>query len=204
MDSLFREYEALHPDCRLIGLEKQDDIPCFCTPLGARSIGCDNGIQYCFIQGFGDRVFCVNPDCDLDCPVYPIADSFRDFLSLILSTGHTNVLQQIIGWDRATYEQFAISPQEQACRSRPDVQALLNTLHTELGIDAMEDPFETVKAVQSRFDGQSLVFSDACYEAKGLRRTTEQNRRFQELPLRPQSSVLRRWNSEDTGDQEVR
>lgn len=170
MDPLFREYEALHPDGRLIGLEKQDDIPCFCTPLGARSIGYDNGIQYCFIQGFGDRVFCVNPDCDLDCPVYPVADSFRDFLGLILSTGHTNALQQIIGWNRAMFDQFMNDPQEQACRNRPDVQALLNTLHAELGIDAMEDPFETVKAVQCKFSSQSLVFSDAYYDARGLRR----------------------------------
>ena len=85
-------------------------MPCFCTPIGAEIIGWDNGIHYCFIEGFGDMVFCVNPETCCDYFVYPIARNFCDFLGLILATGGTNTLQQIIWWDKKMFDDFVNHP----------------------------------------------------------------------------------------------
>ena len=50
--------------------------------------------------------FCVNPETCCDCFVYPIARNFCDFLGLILATGGTNTLQQIIWWDKKMQSKF--------------------------------------------------------------------------------------------------
>lgn len=83
-----------------------EETPHFCTPIGAEIIGWDNGIHYCFIKGFGDMVFCVNPETCCAYHVYPIACNFRDFLGLILATGNTNTLQQIICWNKKMFDDF--------------------------------------------------------------------------------------------------
>ena len=100
MNPLYEKYKNLKIDGSWIGLEAGTQTPCFCTPIGAEIIGWDNGIHYCFIKGFGDMVFCVNPEPCCDYNVYPIARNFCDFLGLILATGNTNTLQQIIWWDK--------------------------------------------------------------------------------------------------------
>ena len=93
-------YENLKIYGKWIGLEPGTETPYFCTLVGAEIIGWDHGIHYCFIKGFGDMVFCVNPEICYDYHVYPIARNFLDFLGLILATGNTNILQQIIWWDK--------------------------------------------------------------------------------------------------------
>jgi hypothetical protein len=84
MNPLYEKYKNLKIDGSWIGLEAGTQTPCFCTPIGAEIIGWDNGIHYCFIKGFGDMVFCVNPETCCDYNVYPIARNFCDFLGLIL------------------------------------------------------------------------------------------------------------------------
>ena len=84
----FQKYEKLNIDGTWINLEKGDTRGgYFCTPVGARVIGWENGIHYCFIRGFGEMVFAVNPDSCVEENVYPLAASFRDFLRLLLACG---------------------------------------------------------------------------------------------------------------------
>ena len=66
MNMLYEKYINLKIDGGWIGLEAGGGMPCFCTPIGAEIIGWDNGIHYCFIEGFGDMVFCVNPVTFID------------------------------------------------------------------------------------------------------------------------------------------
>ena len=104
MSHLYQQYRALELDGSWIGLEVGNADPWFCTPIGAEIIGWDGAIHYCFVPGFAETVFCVNPENYGGHLVYPIARSFADFLSLLLAVGHTNSLQQVIGWKREEFE----------------------------------------------------------------------------------------------------
>ncbi|MEG2687227.1 MAG: hypothetical protein RR954_08970, partial [Christensenellaceae bacterium] len=137
-----------------------------CTPIGASIIGWDNGIHYCFIRGFDEIVFTVNPDTCCDYYVYPIAKNFNDFLRLILASKNTNVLQQIILWDKEDYISFTNSPDEMTYYSQ---QSVIDTLAAiqGLGISPMEQPFEYVKSIQNGFDYSKILFSDSYYDTTG-------------------------------------
>lgn len=168
--SLYETYNRLKLDGSWIGLARADGPQYFCTPVGAEIIGWDNGIHYCFIKGFGEMVFCVNPETCCDRYVYPIAENFRDFLRLILAAGNTNTLQQIICWNKTEFEDFASRPEEQEYVARPEVQAALYAIRSRLDITPMEAPFEYVKALQSTFSYENIHFTHDYYDTLGLER----------------------------------
>ena len=141
MSHLYQQYRALELDGSWIGLEVRNADPWFCTPIGAEIIGWDGAIHYCFVPGFAETVFCVNPENYGGHLVYPIARSFADFLSLLLAVGHTNSLQQVIGWKR---EEFGVVPQP--------------------------DPFGYIKRLQEEFPYEKIVFSNDYYDILGLER----------------------------------
>ena len=170
MDLLYEKYKNLKIDGSWIGLEAGAQTPYFCTPIGAEIIGWDNGIHYCFIKGFGDMVFCVNPETCCDYNVYPIARNFCDFLGLILATGNTNILQQIIWWDKKRFEDFVNSPEEQEYRVRPEVQGVLSTIRKGIGIAPIDTPFEYIKDLQSNFPYEQIPFTNEYYDTLGIER----------------------------------
>lgn len=164
---LYTKYQELNIDTSWIGLAREKEQRYFCTPIGAKVIGWDNGIHYCFIHGFGEMVFVVNPDTCCEYYVYPLAKDFTDFLRLLLATKNTNTIQQIILWDKQQYTDFINLPEEVEYASKKEVMDLLDTIHIELGITAMEHPFEYVKKIQKDFDYNQIVFSDEFYDLTG-------------------------------------
>lgn len=170
MDTLYEKYKNLKIDGSWIGLEFGEDSPYFCTPTGAEVIGWDNGIHYCFIKDFGDMVFCVNPETCCDRYVYPIAGNFSDFLGLILASGNTNTLQQVIWWDKEMFENFVNAPENQAYVTRPEVIEVLHTIQNELHIAPVENAFEYIKELQDNFAYDQIHFSDEYYDTVGLER----------------------------------
>ena len=170
MNPLYEKYKNLKIDGSWIGLEAGAQTPYFCTPIGAEIIGWDNGIHYCFIKGFGDMVFCVNPEPCCDYNVYPIARNFCDFLGLILATGNTNTLQQIIWWDKKRFEDFVNSTEEQEYRVRPEVQGVLSTIRKGIDITPIDTPFEYVKDLQSNFPYEQIPFTNEYYDTLGIER----------------------------------
>ena len=170
MNLLYEKYKNLKIDGSWIGLEAGAQTPYFCTPIGAEIIGWDNGIHYCFIKGFGDMVFCVNPEPCCDYNVYPIARNFCDFLGLILATGNTNILQQIIWWDKKRFEDFVNSTEEQEYRVRPEVQGVLSTIRKGIDITPIDTPFEYVKDLQSNFPYEQIPFTNEYYDTLGIER----------------------------------
>lgn len=186
MDTLYKKYRDLKLDGSWIGLEHGADIPYFCTPIGARIIGWDNGIHYCFIEGFGDTVFCVNPETCCDYHVYPIARNFRDFLGLILAAGNTNTLQQVIWWDRKMFDDFVNSPEEQEYKARPEVQRALDTIRGEMDVTPIDTPFEYIRELQSNFPYEQIPFTNEYYDTLGLERPdgTEPEENSAELTFR--------------------
>lgn len=152
-----------------IGLEPgEETADYFCTPVGAAVLGWDNGIHYCVLEQFGDMVFCVNPESCGEQYVYPLASSTEDFLRLLLATKHTNVMQQILWWDRAQYEAFLRAPDTVAYNASPAVVEALSLLRDEWGIVPMEDPFGYIKALQASFPYEKIPFSRAYYDTLGL------------------------------------
>ena len=170
MNLLYEKYKNLKIDGSWIGLEAGAQTPYFCTPIGAEIIGWDNGIHYCFIKGFGDMVFCVNPETCCDYNVYPIARNFCDFLGLILATGNTNTLQQIIWWDKKRFEDFVNSTEEQEYRVRPEVQGVLSTIRKGIDIAPIDTPFEYIKDLQSNFPYEQIPFTNEYYDTLGIER----------------------------------
>lgn len=170
MNLLYEKYKNLKIDGSWIGLEAGAQTPYFCTPIGAEIIGWDNGIHYCFIKGFGDMVFCVNPEPCCDYNVYPIARNFCDFLGLILATGNTNTLQQIIWWDKKRFEDFVNSTEEQEYRVRPEVQGVLSTIRKGIDITPIDTPFEYIKDLQSNFPYEQIPFTNEYYDTLGIER----------------------------------
>ena len=77
MENIFDKFKKLNLDTSPIGLSIELREPFFCTPIGAQIIGWDNGIHYCFIKGFKEIVFCVNPETCCNYYVYPLATVYK-------------------------------------------------------------------------------------------------------------------------------
>lgn len=168
---LYKKYKTLQLDGQWIGLEKgEETTDWFCTPVGAKVIGWDNSIHYCFIDGFGEMVFCVNPETCCDTYVYPLAKNFRDFLGLILTTANTNTMQQVILWNRETYEEFLQDPNTVEYATCPETKAVLAKIQAALQIEPIADPFTYIKELQQNFVYDKIIFTNAYYDTLGLDR----------------------------------
>ena len=150
--------------CRLkldtspLGLERgAEDTLYFCTPRDARLFGRAgvDGIHFCFIQDMGEMVFAVSPSNLPGDNVHPLADSFADFLRLLLACGNTAPLEQAHGWDRAQFDRFLAENPVSA-----EASALLGIIGKELHLTPMEDPFGYLKTLQADFDYSRLSFSE--------------------------------------------
>lgn len=162
----YQKYEALNLDGAKINLEKGDVRGgYFCTPRGARVIGWENGIHYCFIQGYGEMVFAVNPESCTEENVYPLAADFRDFLRLLLACGTTTAIEQIVWWDEAQFLKFLEEDE-----TPPERAAVLRRIQEAFCLEPMEDPFRYVKALQADFDRSKLRYTDEYYEVTGRAR----------------------------------
>ena len=170
-NDLLQKYNRLEIHGEYIGLERRNEAgDYFCTPVDAKIFAWDNGIHYCFIDGFGEMVFCVNPETCCDHYVYPLAKNFRDFLRLVLATKNANVMQQIILWDKQGYLDFINSKENVEYDNSPKIVTVLNTIRRELGLSAMKDPFEYIKDIQKDFPYERIEFSDEFYEVTGIDR----------------------------------
>ncbi len=183
MNELYQKYQKLNIDGSWIGLNVENNEPYFCTPIGAAIIGWDNGIHYCFIDGFGEMVFAVNPDTCCDYPVYPLAKNFLDFLRLIVAVHGTNLLQQIILWDRETYTSFLNDPNEVEWAARAEVVEVIDTIRKELAISPMGDPFGYVEELQKNFPYEKIPFSNEYYETLGLQHPDETEPENDSIPF---------------------
>lgn len=139
-------------DLSALGLELCDmteDERYFCTPARAEvfgRVGVD-GIHFCFAGGHGDMVFCV---CPMDlAPRYvrPVARSFADFLSLLVSCGDTSVIESAWRYDRETFE-----GERGAAMSGSGNEAARAELREKLGVLPMADPYDYIRSLQADFD----------------------------------------------------
>lgn len=166
--TMYEKYCQLNIEGRWIGLEKSDMcVDYFCTPVDAAVIGWENSIHYCFIRGYRDMVFAVNPESCVDKYVYPLAMNFSDFLRLILACGSTTAVEQIVGWSKEQFEDFLHSEDNAIL---PEQKEVLDRIQKELKLTPMENPYEYVKAVQEQHDDSKIKFSNDYYDTLGLER----------------------------------
>lgn len=168
--TIYEKYCHLDIDGKWIGLEKSDmNIEYFCTPVDARIIGWENSIHYCFIRGYRDMVFAVNPETCVDQYVYPLAMNFKDFLRLILSCGSTTAVEQIIGWSKEQFENFVVSEDNTI---HPEQQKVLDVIKSSLKLKPMDEPYGYVKSVQEQFNNCrcEIKYSNEYYDTLGLER----------------------------------
>ena len=170
MKTMFEKFNELGLDTSAIGLCKEEREDFFCTPIGARIFGWDNELHYCFINGFDEMVFCVNPETCCAYYVYPVARNFSDFLRLLLALKTTNTIQQIIWPDKASFERFLSDPDEIEYTSRLEVSGILCAIQEKLGIVPMKNAYEYVRELQQNFPYQQLKFTDKFYDATGIER----------------------------------
>ena len=172
--TLYEKYKKLNIDTTLIGLEKGSTTgDYFCTPKGATVIGWENSIHYCFIKGYGEMVFAVNPETCVDKYVYPLAENFEEFLRIILACGSTTAVEQIIGWTKEQFVEFLKSSDNAFVSNQADV---LEKLKDELKIEPRENVYEYVKNIQANFDDSKIEYIEEYYDTLGLENPSLKNK----------------------------
>lgn len=146
--ALHEKFKKLKIDFSQLGLAPGNACSdYFCTPKGAKVIGREgvDGIHYCFVKGFGETVFAVNPSNPLGDCAYPLARNFEDFLRLLLACKGLAAAEQVHLWDRDGFEAFL---REDGPPS-PERQAALEGLRDGLGLTPMEDSYGYIREVQA-------------------------------------------------------
>ena len=154
--TLYQKFKKLNIDHAAIDIgQVGGDIKYFCTPIGAHLIGRPgvDGIHYCTIRGQGEMVFAVNPSNEVGRNVYPIANTFEELLSLLLSCGSMAAIEQAHMWDDEQFEEFVAENQPTAAQL-----AVFDVLRDKLGITPMDEPFTYLRQLQDRYDYGMLHF----------------------------------------------
>lgn len=133
----------------------------FCTPKGAQIFGHTgvDGIHYCFIDGFGDMVFTVSPMNTPGNYVHPVAESFQDFLRLLLTCGDEAAIEQAWMWDLEEFDAFLADNQP-----TEEQKAILEQLADRTGLRPMDQPWQYIQKVQSSFDYSRIEYTEDCYD----------------------------------------
>lgn len=158
--TFYERFRQIDLDVSRLGLQTGDtDRRYFCTPRGAEIIGWAgvDGIHYCFIAGFGEMVFSVNP---MNLPgeyVYPLAKTFEDFLRLLLACGSLDVLEQAYRLDR---EGFDCEVWEAGFLEDEEVRAR-EILQNDLSLTPMPEPYNYIRDLQASFDYSAIPYTDA-------------------------------------------
>lgn len=162
MVKTYEKYLKLNINGFHVGLEQAiNENKYFCTPEGASIIGWAgvDGIHFCFVRGFREMVFVVNPMNASAYYVHPLARDFEDFLRLLLTCGHTAVLEQVWYWDQEQFNDFLRENPPTAEQSE-----VLYILHEKMFLTPMEQPYAYIKALQDEFDYRTIPYTEEYYD----------------------------------------
>ena len=158
MIKLYEKYKKLNIDYASIGLEmSEEESTYFCTPKGAKIIGWlgSDGVHFCFVKGFGETVFAVTPMSPWnDDHVNPVANSFEDFLKLLLACGDTSVIEQAHFLSKKQFKKLLSEN-----RRYNYYEEILCVIEKELKIQPMPEPYEYIRAIQKNFDYSKIKYS---------------------------------------------
>ncbi|MBE6884583.1 MAG: sodium ion-translocating decarboxylase subunit beta [Ruminococcaceae bacterium] len=161
MKKLYERYKKLKIDYAALGLEmREEEEKYFCTPKGAKIIGWSgvDGIHFCFVRGFGEMVFSVNPMGGQEEYVHPVAESFEKFLRLLVTCGTVDAVEQAYGM---TKEQFAAYTEENKPTEKQ--REYLKRITEVLNIEPMAESTEAyvhIKEIQKKFDYSKIKYTE--------------------------------------------
>lgn len=117
-------------------------------PVGSRLIGYTNSVYFCFVEGYLDTVFAVDPEHEPYAT--PLAYNFADFLRLLLACGSAQVAAA------AAYDnQDAFRAVFSAEQRYPHTD--LQTIATSLGLKALSNPYDYARNVRRVIDCSRIV-----------------------------------------------
>ena len=158
MNKAYQQFLQSKIDLASVGIEQRPDHPrYFCTPKGASVFGWGRveGLHFCFIRGFGQMVFSVNPMNEHPYYTHPLAKNFTDFLRLILACGNAEALDRVWMWEETEFEAFLLeNPLTQKQKQ------LLDDLSEKRKLTPLKQPWAYVKALQSDFDYSKIKYTE--------------------------------------------
>lgn len=163
--TLYEKFKKLDINFSHISLEQGDThSDYFCTPQGAEVIGWAgvDGIHCCFVKGFGETVFTISPMNTQGNYVKPVANTFEDFLRLLLACGGVDAVEQAWMWNRGEFNAYL-----ETYPPNDKQRVVLDELRDSLSLTPMDDPYGYIKGVQSAFDYSRLSFPKEYYEFGG-------------------------------------
>lgn len=159
----YQRFQELNINFSAIGMEQDNTSGTyFCTPKGASVIGWagEDGIHSCFVQGFGDTVFTVNPESPSRKYVHPVARNFEDFLRLLLACKDMKTVEELYHCD----EEEGFECWMRRYESTQEQLETLETLQKEFSISPMEHPVTYVRQLQKDFDYSKIPYTQAYYD----------------------------------------
>lgn len=194
-NAAYQTYCALPIDFSSVELYPDKDFSSyFCTPNGARLLGCigTDGVHFCDIPTVcGDTVFSISP-MNGEPFILPIAANFVDFLCEVYTCRSAGVVEQL-AWmeEKCAADHLAYTllldtstdpaKLQQACRffglsesllpdtaARSAKQDALNTICRVFDLSPIDNVYQHIHQVRQNFDFSVLSFSDEYYDVLGL------------------------------------
>lgn len=164
------KFNGIKADLSYIGLRRDEFPSYFCTPLNSvifASLGVD-GIHFCILPSKDDStlenspVYIVSP-CMPDHYVEPIADSFTEFLSLVLTTKDAGAMECI---SYMTKEAFNNYLKDIPVEEEETIQAV-NAIKENFGLEGILDVYDYVRSIQRDIRFRKIKFSQEYYAITG-------------------------------------
>ncbi|MBQ9988096.1 MAG: hypothetical protein IJP28_06940, partial [Erysipelotrichales bacterium] len=112
-----------------------------------------------------DMVFASNPETCADTCVYPLANSFEDFLDMVIQCGSANPLEQIVWMSKERFLQHVDEESKVRTESQKEAIRILQETFTHSSIP---DIYEYVRRIQATFDPSKIEYSDEYYDVLGI------------------------------------
>ncbi len=158
---LYDHYKRGEIDLSPFGiLRSEEAVHYFCTPRGAEIIGSNgvDGIHYCMIRGLEETVFVVTPMGEAPF-VYPVAEDFRMFVSLLMACGSDFCFELAHAW---TEERFLreLKANPPSAEAREAAAALTR----QYGIHPSKEPYEWLWGLANDFDYSRIPRTEEYYD----------------------------------------
>ena len=168
--SLLQTLRSTAPCWSALGFTYEDPhraVRYFCTPQNAEifgSLGVD-GIHYCTVPDLGEYVFMVIPMPADDRYVLPVADNMAHFFSLVAAMHGTQLMDQLVGWDRNMFDDALRCLLEEEDSHRAEE---LNAMLALIPCTPAEDPYGEIRTRIDRFNPACIIYSAEYYETLGI------------------------------------
>ena len=136
-------------------IQREENVPYFCTPKGARIIGWAgvDGIHYCAINGFKEMIFVVDPTDFGGKYVYPVAENLKTFISILAYCGDVFFVNRLSSSNKEKIEELSFRKAE-----------IIDELKKYIRLTEIDDAFSYVKSLQESFDYSKIKFTEDYYD----------------------------------------